>query len=252
MAIYDKPVRVLMKEDMVKAFHLEPGKQFSKAQAVNWFGEQYPDVKKGTVIAHLVRLSINARSRVHYKPKPVEDDVFFQIDGGHFRLYEPGQDPQPIQNATTEKHSERLEVEEEAEPVGMSEFAYERDLQNYLVKNLELIEPGLKLYEDDGINGIEFPVGGRFIDILAVDSKGDFVVIELKVARGYDRVVGQLLRYIAWIKKEQTDPGQNVRGIIIARDISEDLLLACSSLTSIELFEYELSLALKLVQSCED
>jgi Holliday junction resolvase len=81
----------------------------------------------------------------------------------------------------------------------------------------------LTLYEEEGINGIEFPVGGRFIDILAVDSDGALVVIELKVSRGYD--------------------------LIVARQISEDLLLACSLLADVQLFEYELSLALKQVDT---
>jgi hypothetical protein len=39
---------------------------------------------------------------------------------------------------------------------------------------------------------IGFPVGGRIIDILAVDKGGRYVVIELKVSRGYDRVVGSI------------------------------------------------------------
>jgi RecB family endonuclease NucS len=40
---------------------------------------------------------------------------------------------------------------------------------------------------------LEFSAGDRYIDILAVDAQGSFVVIELKVSRGYDRVIGQLL-----------------------------------------------------------
>jgi hypothetical protein len=43
------------------------------------------------------------------------------------------------------------------------------------------------------------PAGGRFIDILAVDENNDYLVVELKVSRGYDRVIGQLLRYMAWV-----------------------------------------------------
>jgi hypothetical protein len=55
-----------------------------------------------------------------------------------------------------------------------TEFAYEADLRNYLAKNLSLIEPGLTLYVDEatGVSGIEFRVGGRFIDILAVSEPG--------------------------------------------------------------------------------
>ncbi len=142
----------------------------------------------------------------------------------------------------------KSEVLEEEIDLGIStEFAYESDLRDYLAKNLQVIEPGLKLYEEEGITGVEFPVGGRFIDILAVDLNGDFVVIELKVSRGYDRVIGQLLRYMAWIQKNQAESGQKVRGIIVAREISEDLMLACSLMPNIELFEYELSLSLKQV-----
>jgi RecB family endonuclease NucS len=65
------------------------------------------------------------------------------------------------------------------------------------------------------------------------------------VSKGYDRVVGQLLRYMAWIEKNQIEKGQKVRGIIIAKEISEDLFLACSKTIDIDLFEYELSVKLK-------
>ena len=72
-------------------------------------------------------------------------------------------------------------------------------------------------------------------------------MIELKVSRGYDRVVGQLLRYVAWIKLHQADPGQQVRGQIVAREISEDLILACSQINDVALYEYKLSVSLAQV-----
>jgi len=243
MAIYNKPVRRLMK-DMADAFELQTDQQFTKKQAIDWFAEHYPKIKTGTITAHLVRLSVNNPSRLHYSAKPNEDDLFFQLDGGHYRLYDPKKDPAPIHSAADISDGTS---DADIEPQGSAEFAYESDLRNYLAKNLSVIEVGLTLYEEEGINGIEFPVGGRFIDILAVDSNGALVVIELKVSRGYDRVVGQMMRYMAWIQKNQAEPGQKVRGIIIARQIGEDLLLACSLLPDVQLFEYKLSLALKKV-----
>lgn len=249
MTIYDKPVRILMK-DMADAMGLQPGQRFTRQQAIDWFAEHYPKIKIAAITAHLVRLSINAPSRIHHKPKPNEDDVFFQIDGSHFRLYDSEQDPTPIRNADGKSNGKTATEEDEDNGLqGSDEFAYEKDLRNYLAKNLTAIEPGLTLYEEEGLYGIEFPVGGRFIDILAVDSKGAFVIIELKVSRGYDRVVGQLMRYMAWIRKNLAEPDQKVRGIIVARKISEDLLLACSLLADAQLFEYELSLALKQVDT---
>lgn len=115
------------------------------------------------------------------------------------------------------------------------------------MKNLSLIEPGLVLYEDEGINGIEYPAGGRFIDILAVDSANNLVVIELKVSRRYDRVVGQTLRYMGWIEENLAEENQLVRGIIIAPEISKDLILACSRVPDVQLFEYALSVSLTQV-----
>jgi hypothetical protein len=37
----------------------------------------------------LIRASTNAPSRVHCNAKPGDDDLFYQFDGGHFRLYDP-------------------------------------------------------------------------------------------------------------------------------------------------------------------
>ena len=55
------------------------------------------------------------------------------------------------------------------------------------------------------------------------------------------------MRYMAWIRKHQADLGQQVRGVIVARQLSDDLLLACSLLPAVQLFEYELSLKLHAV-----
>jgi hypothetical protein len=81
-----------------------------------------------------------------------------------------------------------------------------------------------------------------------LDAEGRFVVIELKVSHGYDRSIGQILRYMAWIKKHHAEPAQDVRGIIAAREISEDLVLACSYSPNVSLYEYQSSVALK--KSC--
>jgi len=231
-------------KDMADAFQLKSGQSFAKQRAIDWFKEHYPKIKLGTIIAHLTRLSTNAPSRIHYSAKPGEDDIFYQIDGGYYRLYNPNQDPPPIYGNSDDAYSIESQ-EDNTETIGATEFAYESDLRNYLSKNLHIIEAGLHLYEEEGVKGIEYPAGGRFIDILAVDRNGDFVVIELKVSRGYDRVVGQLMRYMALIKENQAESTQKVRGIIVAREISKDLLLASSLIKDVSLFEYEISLSLR-------
>ncbi len=248
MPMYEKPVRVLMR-NMVEDLIGQKDQIISKEQVLNWFAEKYPRIKQGTISAHLIRFSTNAPSRLHYSARPGEEDLLFQIDGSHFRRFDAAKDPPPIHEASQAPRSHKAADEEEAEPEGSNEFAYEADLRDFLARNLPLLERGLRLYEDEGITGVEFPVGGRFVDILAVTPEKDYVVIELKVSRGYDRVVGQLLRYMAWIAKNHAEPSQKVRGIIVAREITSDLLLACSELPNIELFEYQLSVSLKKVST---
>jgi endonuclease len=243
MPIYDKPVRELMK-DAAAALGATTARPIARRDMVGWFEQHYPDIKKATVSAHLLKMSANAPSRIHYSVRPDgSDDLLFQIDAQRFRRYNPAADPAPIY----ERQPDTLDEEEEdpGPEAETSAFAYERDLRNYLSKNMTAIQPGLRLYEEEDIKGIEFPVGGRFIDLLAVDDAGSLVVIELTVSRGYDRVVGQLLRYMGWIENNLAEPAQRVRGIIVANEISEDLRLACFRLQDVELFEYEMAVTLR-------
>ena len=247
MALYEKPVKLLFR-DMIKDLTIQKGEVIERDKINSWFKTKYPLIKPGTISAHLLRLSINAPSRIHYNVDPNgKDDLLFQIDSKKFRLYAKSSDPDPIY-FIQEEDGKVTPEHEESEEGNRSEFAYEKDLQNFLAKNLSLIEPGLSLYMEEEISGIEFPAGNRSIDILAIDSKNNYVVIELKVSRGYDRVVGQILRYMAWIRKNHAEEGQKVRGIIIAREISDDLLLACSETTNVELYEYNLSITLNKIE----
>jgi endonuclease len=252
MSIYSKPVRLLLKEDFVPNQNITKGQVISKDQVISWFKSNYPKIKTGTITAHLLKMSVNAPTRIHYNANPNgEDDLLYKIDGSHFRLYEKESDPLPIYEKLlpeTEKVEQAETSDENDEEFSQTKgFAFESDLRDFLSQNLTLIESGLHLYEDEGIRGVEFPVGGRFIDLLAIDKHNNYVVIELKVSKGYDRVIGQLLRYMAWIEKNQAELTQKVRGIIIAREISDDLHLAVSKIPDVELFEYDLSVSLRKV-----
>jgi endonuclease len=252
--IYEKPTRELLK-DMLIAWKLQPGQVFTTSRALEWFHDNYPKLKPASIRAHLVQASTNDKSRLHHPATNQSDDLLFKVDSGQFRLYEPGKDPAPIhemvQGDVSREEGLVADADEddeahEAAP-GSSEFLLERDLQRYLAENLDCIEPGLRLYHEDGVRGIEFDAGGRRIDILAVDRGGALVVLELKVSKGYDRVVGQLLRYMNWVRKELADPGQRVRGMIVCRAMSEDLRLACASIPDVELLEYKLSVTVSRV-----
>jgi endonuclease len=250
MSIYERPAKALM-ADWAKE-HLVRGQTFNKSAAVRWFAEHYPKIKRNTVGMHVEGMSINNPVRKHHSNiKPGSGhDLFYKIGSDQFRLWVPESDPAPLYLEDLEKpepgEAEIVTTVEEQVVEAEREFAAERDLQNYLVKNLNVIERGLRLYEEEGITGVEYDVGGRRIDILAVDKDGRYVVIELKVSRGYDRVVGQLLRYMSWVEKnmESTKPA---RGIIVANEITDDLKLATSRIADVQLIEYEISFKLRPV-----
>lgn len=235
---------------LIKRKPLTEGGYFTRQEILNWFQKNYPKIKQGTVNAHLIVMSTNAPSRVHHNLRPNgADDLLFQIDRSNFRSYVKDSDPAPIykQDEETSTAEDTDNGEEEARET--HGFAYENDLKNFLANNLHIIRPSLAVYQDGDISGVEFPVGGRYIDILAVEDGQNLVVIELKVSMGYDQAVGQLLRYMAWIEKNLAEPNQRVKGMIIARTISEDLRLATSRVNDIELFEYQLSISLKRIDT---
>lgn len=256
MAIYDKPTKVLMHQFAKE--QLKAGQLFEKKEAVDWFAQNYPKIRPTTVQMHVEGMSINSPDRRHHPNiKPGSGhDLFFKIARGKFRLWDRESDPAPsylsggpqtsvqVSVAVEENAIESESVSEEK--ASSDEFAYEDDLRDFLAKNLTKIEPGLRLFEEEELNGVEYPVGGRYVDILAVDTNGGYVVIELKVSRGYDRTAGQLLRYMGWITKNLAD-GKPVRGLIVAREITDDLKLAISLIPNVQLVEYELSFRLRTV-----
>ena len=113
----------------------------------------------------------------------------------------------------------------------------EAELKNYLKDHLEDLEVGLRPYDADHI--VEFQTADRGrIDILAVDKTGATVVIELKKGEPGDDVVGQLCRYMGWVKSELT-PEKPVRGIIVASTIGQRVRYAVKVVPNVKLISYE-------------
>lgn len=123
------------------------------------------------------------------------------------------------------------------------EFALEAHLRDFLAKNLEEIEPGLRLCQNDGHSGVEFVIDGGRIDLLAVDAAERFVVIELKLSQGRNKALGQLLYYMGWIDRHLGKAP--CRGIIIASDIAEELAIAVSRVSGVSLFRYKMNFSIE-------
>lgn len=241
MTIYAKSTAELMRQYVDE----HPDRdEFTSDEIIAWFHAHWPKIKSSTVQAHLTKMSTNATSRVHYGAKP-EHDLFFRLSPSLFRRYHPASDPPPIYpgvvSAPLDSDPEANEDETTTTPQQAEIFAYESHLRDYLAHNLGVLEPGLRLYEEEDIPGIEYPIRNRRIDLLAVATDGSLVVIELKVSKGHDRTIGQLLTYMGWVRQDLAG-GKPVRGMIVAHTLSDELLTAAHEANAnIRLFEYDIS-----------
>lgn len=128
-----------------------------------------------------------------------------------------------------------------------SEFVLEKHLEDFLVGNWGSTELSKRyeLFEDEGGTSQQYPTEGRDrIDILVKDKKdGSFVVIELKKGQTNDDTVGQLARYMGWVKKHKAN-GKGVKGIIIARSNDPRLRNALEVVPNTELLLYRVNFSL--------
>jgi hypothetical protein len=142
--------------------------------------------------------------------------------------------------------------EEEESERDATSFALEAQLRDFIAENLASIPVGgkrLRLYEDSsGRGGVEYPTGVGPIDILAVDDSGTFYVFELKLDRGPDRAMGQLARYMGWMKLNLAGE-RDVRGVIVARSMDEKLRYAAFIVPNVLLLEYEIQFRVRPVDS---
>jgi len=127
-------------------------------------------------------------------------------------------------------------------------FVLEKYLEDFIVSNFDTIFKGkLKIYENaEGLDGQQYGTDIGPIDILAFEpSSRSFVVIELKKGRPSDQVVGQILRYMGWVKEKLCANGQAVKGLVICREPDERLRYALQMTNSIDVRYYSVSFALR-------
>jgi len=129
-----------------------------------------------------------------------------------------------------------------------SVFALEAHLEEFLVKNWKHTKLGkdYDIYEVDGeIVGQQFQVDTGNLDILAISKdKKTLLVVELKKGRVSDSVVGQIQRYMGYIKDELAEDYQDVKGVIIGLDDDLRIRRALSVTTNIEFYRYQVSFKL--------
>ncbi len=136
------------------------------------------------------------------------------------------------------------------QPVTPQRFGLERHLHEFLRDNWDRTSLGMEwaLYGDEGADdpGYEYPCAVGSIDLLAKHrTEPAWLVVELKRAQGSDVTVGQVLRYMGWVKQHLAQPGDRVQGLVIAHESDAKLQYALLAAPGVDLMHYEVQFSLR-------
>ncbi len=114
-----------------------------------------------------------------------------------------------------------------------------KELHPLILRHLDRIEGGL--VPGHWSEPHEFPADGMgSIDILAADGQGNPVVIEAKSYSAGDASIGQIARYMAWIRLRLQPRPDRVKGLLIAGEFTPQVLFGASAIPGLELVMYRL------------
>ena len=154
-------------------------------------------------------------------------------------LYHSFPKEQLVNNGETSVITEKIE-EQKFEALEVQHY------QSLLHRNFSRLFPKLKYFDDEE----QVPKNGQYdtqtvgiMDILAVDEKGNFVVIEIK-RQATDKTIGQILRYMGWTQEELCKDGQKVTGLIVAERKDIQLDFALKVIPSVKFMKLELTITL--------
>ncbi len=134
-------------------------------------------------------------------------------------------------------------------PTEAQRFALERHLQDFLLDNWDRTDLGKDwdIYSADGDDeaGFEFPTDVGQIDLLAKHRRESrWLVVELKRDQTSDATIGQLSRYMGWVKNKLSKPDEQVEGMVIAHKADESIRYALSVVPNVSLLLYQLEFRL--------
>ena len=146
-------------------------------------------------------------------------------------------------------------VEEEDKEL---KFGLERYLQHFIRDNWDRIlfgKNGWILYEEDGeCDGFEYDtceIG--CIDLLAQkkdeNNRNRWLVIELKKDQSDDATVGQVLRYMGWVKEKLAEGDDQIEGVIISHIDNKKIKSALTFVQNVKHMVYEVNFRLRVTKA---
>lgn len=247
--LYDRPVWQLI----VEGVEAMP-ESFGTQDMVRWFATHYPEVSPGTVQLQLRGACVNLPVEPVMASNRPRRLAVYRTGRGRYTRYVPeihGRFDDRGRRIETNDDSVALEdeldfpAEEEETSVpsaAAAEFALEMHLEEFMEANWTRLGFGIPLTilaEGGAQTGRQYRTPVGIIDFLCRnESNGDYWVIELKRGQSSDAVVGQVLRYMGWVRANLAG-SNDVRGLVIAHEQDERLRYAVSVVPSVEAWTYQ-------------
>lgn len=136
----------------------------------------------------------------------------------------------------------------DSETIDSYAFAYEDHLEDFIVKHWNTLPIGKEydIFTDGERTGKQYPTDTGPLDILAISKdKRRLLVIELKKGRTSDEAVGQILRYMSFVKANLLEANQEVHGMIIAYNDDLRIRHALSMVPNVTFLRYQVNFTLE-------
>ncbi len=118
-------------------------------------------------------------------------------------------------------------------------------IRHLISERPELLESELSVFIDGESQhrGIGFETDVGEIDLLARASTGDFVVVMVVDAEGFDEAIAGMLQRVGWVRKHLSAPDHRVRGILLVERMDESTRYTAAALAdSVSFLTWRLSL----------
>ena len=240
-SIYDRPVRELLQTALD-----DLPDPFTSQDMVQWFATRYEGVNPGTVRQHLRFASVNVPTGTADRHWQDEDRTVYRLGRGQFTRYRP--DVHGIlEKGSLPDPDGDIPDEDIAADDSEASFALEMHLEDFMEANWPSIDFGrpLRIWTDDDDEwGRQYSTEVGVIDFLCEDKAANaLVVVELKRGKSSDQVVGQILRYMGWVRETLAD-GRDVSGIIITHEYDDRVRYAVAELPKVDAWTYSVSFTL--------
>ena len=234
-----------------KSGHNYPNKYNPDNKTIEWFGKtnsnsQQPTflkLKSKEIVPHFFARWDNKQREFLY----LGIGKNFQFEDNYPTKTSEGKDAKCLKVTLNCDDSDNILMSDDKAVNDSFNFKLEKHLEEFIIANWNqtFLCKEYDIYKDEENSGQQFPTDTGPIDILAISKdKKTFVVIELKKNRLHDKVVGQIQRYMGFIKGEIANDDQKVKGLIIGLKESLGLQRAISINPDIEYRIYKISFEL--------